>query len=186
MRAKRCVCCYRGWLSAVVLSSLFGRALVTRAALFTAVLVRRRLGAGGADLLFAFQQRSQISKSLMGRFWPLWAGGRAFGEVLLVGVAGVFVVVAKQAQQLPVGAVLWIVVVVVVAVMHSQFAQALAGKLAAATATNVRVHLQGFVAVAVFARTLGFGDDAVGLEGCRGFFCAHVVTCSIAKSSAQV
>ena len=79
------------------------------------VMANRWASAGG--LVFAFQQRSQIGEGFMGRFWPLWAGGRAFCEVLLVGVARVFVVMTEQAQQLPVRTVLRVVVMVVVAGM---------------------------------------------------------------------
>src|SRR3990167_8535718 len=128
-------------------------------------------------LLFAFQQRSQVGKAFVGQLRAFGAGGRAFGEVLLVGVARVVVVVTEQAQQLPVGAVLRVVVVVVVAVVHGQLAQAFAGELTAATATHMRVHFQRLVAVTVFARTLGLGDDAVGFESRRRFFRAHAVTC---------
>jgi hypothetical protein len=42
----------------------------------------------------------------------------------------VFVVVTVQAQQLPVPAIGWIIVMIVVFVMHRQFAESLAGKLA--------------------------------------------------------
>ena len=86
-----------------------------------------------------------------------------------------FVVVAVEAQQLPVGAVLRVVVMVVIAVVHGQLAQALAGKLAGAAAADVRVHLQCLVAVAFFACALGLGENAVKLAGGGGgFVAAHL------------
>ena len=82
---------------------------------------------------------------------------------------------AVQAQQLPIGTVLRVVVVVVVAVVHGQLAQALAGELAGAAAADVRVHLQRLVAVAFFTRALGLGEDAVKLAGGGGgFVAAHL------------
>ena len=54
---------------------------------------------------------------------------------------------------------------VVVAVVHGQLAQALAGELAGAAAAHVRVHSQGLVAVAHFLVTLGVGENAVQARG---------------------
>ena len=78
------------------------------------------------------------------------------------------VVVTEQAQQFPVGAVLGIVVVVVVAMVHGQLAQALAGKLTGAAAADMWVHAQGLVTVAFFTAALGVGEDAVEFGGGRG------------------
>ncbi|MNT90943.1 hypothetical protein D3C72_2319630 [compost metagenome] len=50
---------------------------------------------------------------------------------------------------------------VVVTVVHGQLAQALAGELAGATAADVRVHTQGFVAIAHLLVALGVGEDTV-------------------------
>jgi hypothetical protein len=58
--------------------------------------------------------------------------------------------------------------VVVVAVVHGQFAQALAGEFTGAAAAHVGVHFQGFVAVAHFLVALGIGEDAVELGGVGG------------------
>src|SRR3990167_8206210 len=127
-----------------------------------------RDGYGAAASVFALQQGGQVGEGLVGRFRPLRAGGRAFAEVLLIGVARVLVIVAVQAEQFPVGAILRVVVVVVIAVVHGQFAQALAGKLPGATAADMRVHLQGFIPVAFLATALGIGEDAVELGGRRG------------------
>ncbi len=49
-----------------------------------------------------------------------------------------FVIVAIQAEQLPVCAIRRIVVVIVIFVVHCQFAQARSGKLAAASPANPR------------------------------------------------
>jgi hypothetical protein len=70
---------------------------------------------------------------------------------------------AIQAQQFPVRTVLRVVVVVVVTVVHGQFAQAFAGELTGAAAAHVRVHLQGLVAVTHFLVALVVGEDAVQL-----------------------
>ncbi|MNR22960.1 hypothetical protein D3C85_1399480 [compost metagenome] len=75
------------------------------------------------------------------------------------------VVVAIQAEQLPVGAILGVVVVVVVTVMDGQLTQALAGEFTGTAATHVRVHLQRFVAITHFAVALGVGENAVELGG---------------------
>ena len=58
------------------------------------------------------------------------------------------VVVAIQAQQLPVAAVRRVVVVVVVFVMDGQLAQPLAFELARAVGADVRQHAEGFLTVA--------------------------------------
>src|SRR5690606_54500 len=116
-----------------------------------------------------------------------FAGGRAggaFAEILLVGVACVLVVVAIQAQQLPVGAVLRVVVVIVVAVVHGQLAQALAGELAGTAPTDVRVHFQRLVPVAFFTVALGVGKDAVELAG-GGSVGVHVRSRGCLRGSGQ-
>src|SRR3990167_2245490 len=82
---------------------------------------------------------------------------------------------AVQAQQLPVGAILRVIVVVVGAVVNGQLTQALTGKLAGAAAADVWVHLQCLVAVAFFTRALGLGEDAVKFAGGGGgFVAAHL------------
>ena len=80
----------------------------------------------------------------------------------------VLVVVAVEAQQLPVAAVRRIVVVIVVAVMHGQLAQVRARELARAAAADPRIDLQRLLAIALLA-LLGcaprVGDDPVELAG---------------------
>ena len=49
----------------------------------------------------------------------------------LIQKAGVFVIVAVQAEQFPIASVRWIIVMIVVFVMHSQLAQPHSRKLAA-------------------------------------------------------
>lgn len=52
----------------------------------------------------------------------------------------VFIVVAIQAQQLPIATIVGIIVVVVVAMMHSKFADIFGIKFARTAAANPRVH----------------------------------------------
>ena len=82
----------------------------------------------------------------------------------LIQNARVFVIVAVQAEQLPVTAVCRVVVVVVVFVVHRQFAQALPGKLAATPAAYPREQLERSLAITSLARLAllaRFGDNTV-------------------------
>jgi hypothetical protein len=79
-----------------------------------------------------------------------------------------FVIVAVKAEQFPIAAVGRIVVVIVVAVMDSQFTNVDLGKFAGAPAADPWIDLQGPLAVALFALfggTTGVGDDTVKLAG---------------------
>ena len=102
---------------------------------------------GNSTLLL--QQILQVGKRGMG-------GGRAPCR-LLGPSAGRFqlpqmlVVMAIQAEKFPVAAVGWIVVVIVVAVMHRQFAQVDAGKFPCATAADPWIYLQRSLAVILIA-----------------------------------
>src|SRR5690606_11054323 len=84
---------------------------------------------------------------VLGDIGLLATGGRVT-EILLVRITGMLVVMAVKAQQLPIGAILGVVVVVVIAVMHSQLADTLAAELPGATATDPGVHLQRLLAIA--------------------------------------
>ena len=92
----------------------------------------------------------------------LRAGRGGVAEVLLVGITRVFVIVAVETQQFPVGAIFGVVVMVVIAVVHGQLADALAAELAGAATADPRVHLQGFLAIACFpalvAGASGYGS----------------------------
>jgi len=81
-------------------------------------------------------------------------------------VAGMFVVVAVETQQLPIAAVGGIVVVVVIAVVHREFVQVCAGEFAAATPADPGVELERLFPVAQLA-LIAFaprgGDDLVQL-----------------------
>ena len=57
-------------------------------------------------------------------------------------MAGMFIVVAIDAQQLPVAAVLGIVVVIMIAVMHGKFLQSLAGEFAPAAGADPGIKFQ--------------------------------------------
>src|SRR5437763_4292651 len=61
--------------------------------------------------------------------------------------ARVLVLVAVDAQQLPIAAVRRIVVVIAILVMHGQLAQTLARELAAAARADVRQQLEGLIAI---------------------------------------
>jgi len=63
-----------------------------------------------------------------------------------------FVVVAIDAQQLPVAAVGWIVIVIVVAMMHGELTDVAAIEFAAAAPADPRVQFQRLFAIALLAR----------------------------------
>ena len=68
----------------------------------------------------------------------MWrAGLRVFTFSALLHSAGVLVVVAVEAEEFPVAAVGRVVLVVVVAVMHSQLAKISAGKFPAAACADM-------------------------------------------------
>ena len=112
-----------------------------------------------------FEQRFEIGERVACRGRRNVLGGRG-ADAGVVDVTRVFVVVAVNAQQLPIAAVGRIVTVVVVAVMHRQLLQVGAGELARATAADPRIHLQRPLAialVALFGTAPRFGDDTVQL-----------------------
>lgn len=79
-------------------------------------------------------------------------------------LALVFIVMAVEAEQLPVAAVGRVVLVIVVAMMHGQFAQVAKGKFTGASAAYPRINLQRLFAIALVAgvgSAAGIGDDAV-------------------------
>ena len=67
-----------------------------------------------------------------------------------------FVVMAINAQQFPIAAIGWVVVVVVVAMVHGQFAQIGVGEFPSAATADPRIDLEGFFAVAFFTLVAGF------------------------------
>ena len=76
----------------------------------------------------------------------------------------VFVVMAVQAQQLPVAAIGRVVVVIVVPVMNGQLAKVGACELTRAATADPRIDLERLLSVALFARcssTARLGHDAV-------------------------
>ena len=78
------------------------------------------------------------------------------------------VLVAVDAQQLPVAAIRRVVIMVVVAMMHRELLQIVAGELARATGTDPRVELQRPLAIALLALRgilSGLGDNAVQAMG---------------------
>ena len=74
----------------------------------------------------------------------------ALGSLTLI-LALMLVVVAIDAEQLPVAAVRGVVVVVVIAMVDGQFLQVFACEFARATPANPWVHFQGARTIALFA-----------------------------------
>jgi hypothetical protein len=76
----------------------------------------------------------------------------------------VLVVMAIQTEQLPVAAVGWIVVVVVIAVVYGQFTQIRARKHSSTAATDPRIDLQRSLAIALHTlvgSASRFGHDPI-------------------------
>jgi hypothetical protein len=86
----------------------------------------------------------------------------------VVFVPRVLVVVTVHTQKLPVTAIFGIVIVVVVAMMNSEFAQVLESELASTASANPWVQFQRFrpvVFLTLVALTPRVGDDTVELVG---------------------
>ena len=82
--------------------------------------------------------------------------------------ARVLVVVAIEAQQFPVAAVGWIVVVIVILVMNGEFSQPVSAEFTSAVAANVGKQFERPLSVALFALPLisaGLCND-IGCPGC--------------------
>jgi len=92
-----------------------------------------------------------------------------------------FVVVAVEAEQLPVAAICRIVLVIVIAVMHRQLAQVRLRELAGAPSTYPRIDFQRSLTIAqlaFFRRAPGIGHYLVQFAGincrhCNALFSAH-------------
>ena len=67
----------------------------------------------------------------------------------IIFIARMFIVMTIQAKQFPVTAVAGVVIVVMVAMMHGQFAQVFARKFACAAAAYPRVKLERLFAIAL-------------------------------------
>ena len=123
-----------------------------------------RVSAGAALELLLLQHLLEIGERRVG------GGVALFGVCAAVGClqqALVLVVVAVEAEQFPIAAIRRIVVVVVVPMVHRQFAQIAVGEFARAAAADPGVDLQRLFAVALFALrcgAAGLGDDAVELS----------------------
>lgn len=65
-----------------------------------------------------------------------------------------FIVMAVNAQQFPIAAIGWIVVVIMILMVNGQFAKIFGGKFPRAPAANPRVHLQRPFPVSVFFKLL--------------------------------
>ena len=74
------------------------------------------------------------------------------------------IVVAVEAQQFPVAAVGWIVVVVVIPMVDREFMKVSAREFAPASSADPRIHLERLFPIALFALlsgTSGFSNGAV-------------------------
>lgn len=78
----------------------------------------------------------------MGGGWPLLSVWIFSGQPCGIQVAGVLIVVAVEAQHLPVTAIRRIILEIVVFVMNGQFVQVLAGEITAATGADPRQDFQ--------------------------------------------
>ena len=75
-----------------------------------------------------------------------------------------FIVVAINAEQFPVTAILGIVIMVVVAMMYREFLDVRAGKFPTATSTDPWVHFQRLLAITLLplgGTAIGLGNDPV-------------------------
>src|SRR5258706_8610267 len=90
--------------------------------------------------LFFVQLRLQIGEWIVGCHGSLGAGASSPGR--LVRDAGMFVLMAIDAEQLPIAAIERVVVVIVVLVMHRQLAQAHAGEFATTAPANPGIQLE--------------------------------------------
>jgi hypothetical protein len=118
--------------------------------------------------LLRFQLRLEVSEWIMCRHRFLHT--RAALPTSLIQQAGMLVFVAIDAEQFPVAAVQWVVVVIVIFMMHRELAQAHPGKLATAAPTNPGKQLECALAIsslALIAVPARFRHNAVepGLVG---------------------
>jgi hypothetical protein len=104
---------------------------------------------GSCCLVLLPKHRLEIGEGGVGCGWSAVrvVGGASGGFQLSL----MLVVVAIQAKQFPVAAIGRVVVVVVVAVMHGQFAHIGAREFPGATAANPGIDLQGLLAIALLA-----------------------------------
>lgn len=86
--------------------------------------------------------------------WGIWGqGGLASGQV--IHITGMFVVVTVNAEILPISAVRWIVVVIVILVVDRQFDQVILLELPTTTGANPGMEAQGLLSIALQARICG-------------------------------
>jgi hypothetical protein len=102
-------------------------------------------------LTFVLQQILEVGE------WIVCGAGIRFAGVDWLTLCGgfqqalVFVVMAIDAQQLPVAAIGRVVIVIVVTVMHGEFLQIVTRELALAASTDPRVELERLLAVRLLA-----------------------------------
>jgi hypothetical protein len=81
-------------------------------------------------------------------------------------LALVFIVVTVHAQQLPVTAIRWVVVVIMIAMVHGQFVQIFTVEFSCATATDMRIQLECLFAITqltLLTSASGTGHDLIQL-----------------------
>ena len=117
--------------------------------------------------LIVFQKPLKPGKGLVGCSFDL-ACPLITSTPDVVFVPRVLVVVTVHTQKFPVTAIFGIVIVVVVAMMNSEFAQVLESELASTTSANPWVQFQRFrsvVSLTLVTLTPRVGDDTVELIG---------------------
>ena len=100
-------------------------------------------------------------------FFSVRCRGSRYG---FIQIAGMFVVVAIEAQQLPVATVRGVVVVIVIAVMDREFVKIRAGEFAAAAPADPGIELERLFPVALLALLSfapGRSDDTVQPVGIK-------------------
>lgn len=114
-------------------------------------------------LLTFFQPLLQIGKGIVGRSRRI----RGFALISGIDITRMLIVVTIQAQQLPVAAVLWVIIMVMIPVMHRQLAGIFAVKLAPTSTAYPGIHFHGLLAVTLtpfFGGLTGISDDLIELS----------------------
>ena len=112
-------------------------------------------------LLLAFEQLPEIRERRMGRDAASASSARIASRFQL---PLVFIVMAVQTQQLPVAAIAWVVVVIVVPVMNGQLTKVSVREFAPAATADPWIDLQRLLSITLFARCsspAGLGHYAV-------------------------
>lgn len=115
-----------------------------------------------------FEFISQCREGGVAQRGALHLSGGTVGTAILLHPAGMLVIVAVDAEQFPVAAVGGIVVVVVVDMVHGEFAELFSFEFTGAASAHQREQFQGLFPVSRLACLLflaHFGDQAIPLFG---------------------